>query len=131
MSNHKLAAFMYGPGAAFVLAVVIFVAALLGHVGPGLALLMAGVMAAYGVILIAGRRWDFVGVLAAPGRDERASNLHLRAAAAGGQVMAAVILGGFFWDVLHGNVDHSQWPWLAALFGVTYLLALVVFVRRG
>jgi len=131
MSNNRFAEFMYGPGAAFLLAVVIFAVALLGHVPIGLALLMAGVMAAYGVVLIAGRRWEFIGVLAAPGQDERAFNLHQRAAAAAGQVMAAVIVGGFMWDVLKGNVDHSQWPWLGALFGVTYLLALLVFVRRG
>ncbi len=133
MSNNenKFVAFMNGPGAAFVLAVVIFAVALVGHVPVGLALLMAGVMAAYGVVLLVGRRSEFIGVLAAPGQDERAFNLHQRAAAAAGQVMAAVIVGGFLWDVLHGNVDHSQWPWLGGLFGVTYLLALLMFVRRG
>jgi len=131
MSNNKIAAFMYGPGAAFVLAVVIFAVALLGHVGVGLALLMAGVMAAYGVVLLVARRWDFIGVLAAPGQDERAWTAHMRAAAAAGQVMAAVIVINFLWDVLHGNVDHSQWSWLGAVFGLTYLLALLVVVRRG
>jgi len=127
----KIGAFMYGPGAAFILAVVIFGVALLGHVAVPLALLMAGVMAAYGVVLMAGRRWDFIGVLAAPGQDERAFNLHLRAAAAAGQVMAAVIVIGFLWDVFHGNVDHSQWSWLGATFGITYLVALLVSVRKG
>ncbi len=127
----KVSDFMNGPGAAFVLAVVIFVVALLGHQALPLALLMAGVMVAYGVVLLVGRRSDFIGVLASPGSDERAANLHVRAAAAAGQVMAAVIVGGFLYDLARGNVDHSQWPWLGAVFGITYLIALLVFTRRG
>lgn len=127
----RVAAFLNGPGGAFVLAAVIFVAALLGHITIGLALLMAGVMAAYGVVLLVGRRWDFIGVLAAPGQDERAWTAHIRAAAAAGQGMAAVIVIGFLWDVIHGNVDHSQWAWLGATFGITYLIFLFVSVRKG
>jgi hypothetical protein len=122
---------MNGAGGAFVLAVVIFVLALIGGSNVGLALTMAGVMVAYGLVLLVGKRWDFIGVLAAPGSDERAWNAHMRAAAAAGQVMAAVIVGGFLYDLVRGNLDHSQWPWLGAVFGVTYLIALFVFVRRG
>ena len=128
---NKLAVFMNGPGGAFVLAVVVFVIALVGGQRIGVAVAMAGVMAVYGLVLLVGRRWEFVGVLAAPGTDERAYSLHMRAAAAAGQVIAAVIVGGFLYDLARGAVDHSQWTWLGAVFGVTYLIALLVFVRRG
>lgn len=127
----NVAAFLSGPGGAFVLAVVIFVVALIGGQGVGLALVMAGVMVIYAVILIVGRRWDFIGVLSAPDGDERAVGLHMRAAAAAGQVMAAVIVGGFLYDLARGASDRSQWLWLGALFGITYLVALLLFVRRG
>jgi hypothetical protein len=127
----KAATFMNGAGGAFVLALVIFVLAMIGGSGFGLALTMAGVMAAYGVVLLVGRRWDFIGVLAAPGSDERAWNAHMRAAAAAGQVMAAIIVGGFLYDLVRGDTVHSPWVWLGAVFGITYLIALLVFVRKG
>ena len=82
--------FLSGAGGAFVLAVVIFGLAVIGHVALPLALVMAGIMAAYGLILLAGRRWDPIAVLGAPGADERAANVHTRAAAAAGQVLALV-----------------------------------------
>ena len=128
---NRMAAFINGPGGAFVLAVVIFVIALIGRQGLGLALAMAGVMVVYGLVLLVGRRWDFIGVLGAPTSDERAVSLHLRASAAAGQVMAAVIVGGFLYDLARGAVSASQWPWLGGLFGVAYLVALLLFVRRG
>lgn len=127
----RVVAFLNGAGGAFLLAVVIFVLALLGHESVGIALTMAGVMAVYGLVLLVGRRWDIVGVLAAPASDERAWNAHTRAAAAAGQVMAAIIVGGFLYDLARGTAESSPWPWLGGVFGVTYLIALLVFVRRG
>ncbi len=91
----RVARFLNGPGGAFALAVVVFVLALAGHPGLGLALAMAGVMVAYGLVILAGRRWDPIAVLAAPDRDERTFSVHLRASAAAGQVMALIIVGGF------------------------------------
>ncbi len=127
----RVSAFLNGPGGAFVLAVVVFALAFAGHAGLGLALAMAGVMVVYGLILLAGRRWDPIAVLAAPAGDERAASLHTRAAAAAGQVLAAVIVGGFLYDLARGAADHSQWLPLGAVFGLVYLLALFVFSRRG
>jgi hypothetical protein len=127
----RVAWFLNGPGGAFVIAAVVFVVALAGHAGLGLALMMSGIMVAYGFVLLIGRRWDPISVLAAPGRDERAFNLHLRAAAAAGQVLAVVIVGGFLYDLARGALDHSQWPALGAVFGVVYLISLVVFTRRA
>ncbi len=122
--------FINGAGGAFVFAVVIFLVALIGHVVLWLALLMAGIMAAYGLILLLGRRWDPIAVLSAPGGDERNYNVHMRAAATAGHVLALVIVGGFFYDVARGAVDHSIWPPLGGVFGLTYLIALFAASRK-
>ncbi|MFI5282634.1 MAG: hypothetical protein ACHQ0J_05830 [Candidatus Dormibacterales bacterium] len=127
----KFWTFVNGAGGAFVLAVVIFVLALVGHVGLPIALSMAGVMVVYGLVLLVGRRWDPIAVLSAPAQDERTVNLHTRAAAAAGQVMALLIVGGAFYDIARGAVDHSIWPPLGGVFGVAYLIALIVAMRRG
>jgi hypothetical protein len=123
--------FLNGAGGAFVLAVVIFGLAEVGHVALPLALAMAGIMVAYGLILLAGKRWDPIAVLGAPGQDERAASVHTRAAAAAGQVLALVIVVGFFYDVARGALDRSIWPPLGGVFGLTYLAALVIAARRG
>jgi len=127
----KFWSFVNGAGGAFVLAAVIFTLALVGHVALGLALAMAGIMAFYGVILLTGRRWDPVAVLAAPAQDERAMQIHTRAAAAAGQVMALVIVGGFFYDLARGAADRSIWPPLGGVFGLAYLVALFIASRRS
>ena len=123
--------FINGAGGAFILAVVIFGLAAVGHVPLPLALAMSGVMVAYGLILLVGRRWDPIAVLSAPGEDERAASAHTRAAATAGQVMVLVIVGGFFYDVARGAVDQSIWPPLGGVFGVTYLVGLFIAMRRG
>ena len=123
--------FINGAGGAFILAVVIFGLAVIGHVPLRLTLAMSGIMVAYGLILLLGRRWDPIAVLSAPGEDERAVSAHTRAAATAGQVMALVIVGGFFYDVARGAVDHSIWPPLGGVVGVTYLVGLFIAMRRG
>jgi hypothetical protein len=123
--------FINGAGGAFILAVVIFGLAVVGHVPLPLALAMSGIMVAYGLILLMGRRWDPIALLGAPVEDERAASAHSRAAATAGQVMALVIVGGFLYDVARGAVDHSIWPPLGGVFGVTYLVGLFIAMRRG
>ncbi len=123
--------FLNGAGGAFVLAAVIFGLAEVGHVALPLALAMAGIMVVYGLVLLAGKRWDPIAVLGAPGADERASSVHTRAAAAAAQVLALVIVVGFFYDLGRGALDRSIWPPLGGVFGLTYLVALVLAARRG
>jgi len=123
--------FVNGAGGAFVLAAVIFGLALVGHVALPLALAMVGIMVVYGLVLLAGKGWDPIAVLGAPGQDERATNLHTRAAAAAGQVLALVIVVGFLYDVARGAIDHSIWPPLGGVFGLSYVAALVIAARRS
>ncbi len=130
MSN-RIVAFLNGAGGAFAMAVVVFALALVGRASLGVALLLSGVIVVYGVILLFGRRIDMIDVLAAPQSDERTWSIHTRAAAAAGQVMALLIVGGFLYDLARGHGDGSQWAPLGAVFGVTYILALLIFVRRA
>lgn len=123
--------FINGAGGAFVLAALIFGLALVGHVALPIALAMAGIMVVYGLVLMAGKRWDPIAVLAAPAQDERAANAHTRAAAAAGQILALIIVVGFFYDVARGAIDHSIWTPLGGVFGLVYLVALVIAVRRS
>lgn len=123
--------FLNGAGGAFVLAVVIFAVAVVGHVAVPLALAMAGIMVVYGLILLAGRRWDPIAVLGAPGQDERAAQVHMRAAAAAGGVLALVIVGGFLYDVARGAMDRSIWTSLGGVYGLAYLVALFIATRRS
>lgn len=123
--------FINGAGGSFILAVVIFGLAVVGHVPLGLAFAMSGIMVAYGVVLLVGRHWDPIAVLSAPGEDERTASAHTRAAATAGQVLALVIVGGFFYDVARGALNQSIWPPLGAIFGITYLVGLFIAMRRG
>jgi len=120
-----------GAGGAVILAFVIFGLAVVGHVPLPLALAMSGIMVAYGLILLVGRRWDPIAVLGAPGEDERTASAHTRAAATAGQVIALVIVVGFFYDVARGALDQSIWPPLGGVLGVTYLVGLFIAIRRG
>ncbi len=44
--------------------------------------------------------------------------------------MALLIVGGTFYDIAKGGLDHSIWPPLGGVFGVVYMVALVVAARR-
>ena len=127
----RVVTFVNGPGGAFLAAVVIFALALVGHATLSLALLLAGIMVVYGLVLLLGRRWEPIAVLSAPVQDERAVHVHTRASAAAGNLLALVIVGGFLYDLARGGLDHSIWPPLGFVFGAAYLVALVIFVRRG
>ena len=129
--SSRVVAFVNGPGGAFVIGALIFVVALIGHVPLVVAFALAGVMVIYGVVVLLGRRSDFIGVLSAPQSDERSWNAHIRASAAAGQVVAAVVVAAFLVDLAHGNFGMTAWVAMGAVFGVTYLVALLFYVRRG
>jgi hypothetical protein len=111
--------------------VLVFGVALVGHAPLVVAFALAAVMVVYGVVVLLGRRSDFIGVLSAPQSDERSWNAHIRASAAAGQVVAAVVIVAFLLDLAHGNFGMTPWVAMGAVFGVTYLVALLFYVRRG
>lgn len=116
---------------AMILAVVIFAVALAGHAPLWLAAALGGILLAFGLVLLLGRRIDAVFILASPVRDERSSNVHMRASAVTANVIAVVIVGAFLVELFRGNLDPRPWAWLGAVFGATYIVSIVVFSRRG
>jgi hypothetical protein len=62
--------------------------------------------------------------------DERIRNLYMHAVAIAGSVMAFVLPGWFLVTVAQGNPDTTL-STLSALFGVTFVAAVVVLARRG
>lgn len=116
---------------AFVLAVVLFLVALAGHVPVGWAAGLGGIMVAYGLLLLLGGRSEFISMLARPSEDERSFGVHLRASAVAGNVLVTVIVVAFLVELARGNLNPQPWEQLGALFGVCYLAAALWFIRRG
>jgi hypothetical protein len=114
---------------ALVIGVAYLIAGWLGS-GPWLGLSMFAIMLATAAgIEVAGRRSDVMrGML---GRsDERLTDIDLRATAVTGGVVILADLAAFVVQTARG-ADATPYVWLAALAGVTYVVALFVFLRRG
>ena len=112
------------PAVALVLGAATWAAFALG--GQPLAGLGAfAVMAAYTVLLLVfGRRSDTVGVLGGTPRDERLASFDLAATAIAGTVAIVVALGGFLWQIAHGE-SATEFVLVGAAAGISYLAALL------
>ncbi len=122
-----------GLHAAAVVALVIGVAYQIGGwvgSGPGLGLgLFAIMLVTAAGIEVAGRRSDVMRGMF--GRtDERLTGIDLRATATTGVVVILADLTAFVVQTARGE-DATPYVWLGALGGVTYVVALFVFLRRG
>ncbi len=116
-------------GSAAVCGLVLLLASWVGgHPGPGFAML--GVMVGFGaVVMMAGRRSETVqGLL--DHRDERITTFDLRATAVMGLVVVTATIVGFVVSLAHGH-DGSPYTQLAAIGGLTYLVALIWQRWRG
>jgi hypothetical protein len=92
---------------------------------------MFAVMAIYSAILVAfGGRNDIVGVLRGQPADERFAGHDLAATAVAGVTAILVALGGFFWQVAHGQ-SGFDFALVATAAGMGYLVALLRFRWRG
>lgn len=111
------------------LGVAILAAAWLGgQLGLGLAGL--GVMAAFGLLVLAGGRSETVRGLRGDGRDERFASIDLRATAFAGTALIVAVIAGWLVELAHGE-DGSPYTWLGAVAGLAYLLAVAFLRRRG
>ena len=115
------------------LSLVIGVAYLIGGwlgSGPALGLGMFAIMLVTAAgIEIAGRRSDVMrGML--DNSDERLTGIDLRATAVTGAVVILADLTAFVVEIARGG-DAVPYTWLGALAGVTYVVSLGVFLRRG
>jgi hypothetical protein len=62
--------------------------------------------------------------------DERIRHLYMHAVAVAGTVMAFLLPGWFLVTLAQGDPDTTL-STLSAIFGVTFILAVVVLARRG
>jgi len=114
------------PAFGLLVGVLFFAASAIGGqpvVGVG----MFAAMAIYSVVLVAfGGRSETVGVLRGQPADERLAGFNMAATAAAGLAAILVALGGFLWQIAHGQ-SGSDFALVAAVAGLGYLVALVWF----
>jgi hypothetical protein len=118
------------PAFALLVGVLFFAAAAIGGqlvLGIG----MFVTMAIYSAFLVAfGGRSETVGVLRGQPADERLASFNLAATAVAGLGAILVALGGFLWQIAHGQ-SGSDFALVAAAAGIGYLVALLWFRWRG
>jgi len=92
---------------------------------------MFAVMAVYSAILLAfGGRSQIVDVLRGEPADERLAGFDLAATAVAGIAAIVVALGGFLWQIAHGQ-SGSEFALVAAGAGMGYIVALLWFRSRA
>jgi small-conductance mechanosensitive channel len=99
-----------------------------GSVVAGLGMLVAMVLVALGSVLAARRSETVKGLL--DHRDERIASIDLQASALSGLVLIVAVIVGFVVSLAQGH-DGSPYGQLAAIGGVTYILAVIGLRLRG
>lgn len=133
MINERCEAMMrskwFMPAFCLVLGVVLLIASALGgHVGDGLVSL--AILGGFGVVLLLVRsRSETIRGLTTD-RDERFVQIDLKATAATGLVLILTVIGAWLAQTAEGHNGHP-YDWLAAIGGLAYLLAVVLFRWRG
>jgi hypothetical protein len=118
------------PAFALLLGVLFFAASAFGG-QPLVGIGMFAVMAIYSLVLVAfGGRSETVGVLRGQPVDERLAGFSLVATAVAGIAAILVALGGFLWQIGHGD-SGADFALVAAAAGLGYLVALVWLRLRG
>ena len=81
------------------------------------------VMAIFGLLVLAGGRFDLVRGLRGDGRDEYWLRIDLAATALAGLVLICAVIVMCMWEWAHGR-DGTPYAQLGAIGGLSYLLAL-------
>ena len=114
---------------AVALGIVVFAAQSVGG-DPVSGLESLGIMTAFGALILFGGRSETIRGLRGDGRDERFRNIDLHATALSGRAIGLAIVIGSLVEFAQGN-SPGLYGWLAAIGGVTYLIAIVVLRIRG
>ena len=77
-----------------------------------------------------GGRSETVRQIRGDGRDERWARIDLAGTAVSGMVIITAIIAMCIYEWAHGR-DGSPYVQLGALGGVSYLVAIVILMRRG
>ena len=111
------------------LGVAVFVASWLGG-QLGLGVFALALMAAFGLffLLVTGRSETIRGLTT--GRDERFAQIDLKATAVAGLVLITTLIVAWLVQVAQGHTG-SPYYWLAAIGGLSYIVAVAFFRLRG
>ena len=96
---------------------------------PGQGAISLGIMTGLGALFYFGWSETLRG-LGGPGRDERWASIDVRATAAAGSALVAVIIGAFLVEVATGG-DGSPYAALGAVGGLAYIIAVAVLRARS
>ena len=114
---------------AVALGVVVFVAQWIGG-DPRSGLVSFAIVAGFGLLVLLGGRSETIRGLRGDGRDERFRRIDIHATALAGLAMITAVIVAFLVEVARGH-NGTPYTWLAALGGVTYLAAIIIFRIRG
>lgn len=114
---------------AVALGIVVFVAQWIGG-DPDSGLESLAIMTAFGGLLLLGGRSETIRGLRGDGRDERFRQIDIHATALAGLAVIIAIIIAFVIELARGH-SGSPYTWLGAIFGFTYLVAIVIFRIRG
>jgi hypothetical protein len=114
---------------AVAIGIVVFVAQRIGG-DPGSGLVSLAIMTAFGALLLLGGRSETIRGLRGDGRDERFRLIDHHATALAGLAVIIAIIVAFVIELARGH-SGSPYTWLGAIFGFTYLLAIVILRIRG
>jgi uncharacterized protein (TIGR03382 family) len=112
-----------------ILVAAIFVAFVIGGDAGNGAISAAIVLAFLLVVLLGRRRSDTLDVMSGIG-DERGKLLYTRAVAFAGTVMSFVLPGWWLVTIAKGDPDETL-SLMCAIFGASFVLAVVVLARRS
>jgi hypothetical protein len=118
------------PGLCVVFAIA-YAAVFLAHHKPALAAAGAGVMLAYGAVLVAfSRRSEAVALLRDEGRDERRSMIMTKAAADTLYFLVVLALTMSFVQLVRG-ADPGTWGMVCAAGGLVFVISIIWESRRS
>jgi cobalamin synthase len=108
--------------------VVLLASWLGGQLGTGVFGLAA--LAGFGLVLLllGGRNETIRGLTV--GRDERFAQIDLRATAVAGLALITTVIVAWLVEIARGH-SGNPYGWLAAIGGLTYILAVALFRWRG
>jgi hypothetical protein len=117
------------PLLAVALGIVVFIAQWIGG-DPGSGLVSLAIMAAAGAVFLVGGRSETIRGLRGDGRDERFRQIDIHATALAGLAVISAVIIAFLVELARGH-DGSPYAWLAAIGGVTYIVAIAALRIRG
>jgi len=114
---------------AVALGLVVFIAQWIGG-DPRGGLVSFAIVAGFGLLVLLGGRSETIRGLRGDGRDERFRTIDIHATAIAGLAVIGAIIIASLVELARGD-DPGPYGWLAAVGGIAYLAAVIVFRIRG